>query len=149
MGAENIPVYKPLTRFLTWLLLSRALCGRNDCSCVLHVSVLRWHRFCDQSHTAGKLVPGGWGPVCLTMNGGDLLFLPHTRSPFCSFCRVLSWTFFWPPSTHLGTHAHAHTYTHTDALFFRAQETLTSSQHMKPCSGKTWKIWLPTICPIF
>ena len=33
---------------------------------------------------------------------------PRIFSPFCSFCGFFSWTFFWPPSTHLCTHAHAH-----------------------------------------
>ena len=38
------------------------------------------------------------------------------------------------------TQAHTHTHTHTEALFFfRAQETLTSSQHVKTCSGKPGK----------
>ena len=48
------------------------------------------------------------------------------------------------------THPHTHTHTHTQALFFfRAQEILTSSQHVKPCSGKNLENLIPDNLPHF
>ena len=42
--------------------------------------------------------------------------------------------------THIYTCRHTHTHTHTLCSFSEPRKLSTSSQHVKPCSGKTWKI---------
>ena len=102
---------------------------------------------CGCSQVATGSDPGDSNPG--ETNPGDS---PHSAASVVSFpghfSGHLAHILYTCSCTH--AHTHTHTHTHTQALFFfRAQEILTSSQHVKPCSGKNLENLIPDNLPHF